>query len=190
MVADGATGALTRTASTTTVGHETTHGSYIFKNRNCGSELRLSTGLVLLRTRLPELRSLLMIKSASMVMSWWKVMRSSAAPAMSARRTSVRVRRFSRAQLAARLGGVAVDARRLGSGGGSLGGGITSLSRNRDGILLGLIVILILRLMESLIPSSTRTSCWFSKMTCSQACIRNLASSPGVPLHLIQLMFL
>ena len=179
MVADTATGALTRTASTSTGGKTLGSGQWmkLFKDRDTGDRLveglfmRLSTGLVLLRTRLPELRSLLMIKSASLVMSWWKVMRSSAAPAMSARRTSVRVRRFSRAQLAARLGGVAVDARRLGGGGGRLGGGITSLSRNRDGILLGLIVILLLRLMESLIPGSTRTSCRLSKMTWSQACI-------------------
>ena len=75
MVADTATGALTRTASTTAVGHETTHGSYMFKNRNTGERLvegifmRLSTGMVLLRTRLPELRSLLMNKSAWLVIS-------------------------------------------------------------------------------------------------------------------------
>ena len=71
MVADTATSALTRTASTTSMGHETTHGSYILKNRNTGTgeRLRLSTGMVLLRTRQPELRSLLMNKSAWLVIS-------------------------------------------------------------------------------------------------------------------------
>ena len=75
MVADSATGALTRTASTTTVGHKTTHGSKLFEDRNTGEGLvegifmRLSTGMVLLRTRQPELRSLLMNKSAWLVIS-------------------------------------------------------------------------------------------------------------------------
>ena len=77
MVADTATGALTRTASTSTVGKTLGSGQWmkLFKDRDTGDRLveglfmRLSTGLVLLRTWQPELRSLLMNKSAWLVIS-------------------------------------------------------------------------------------------------------------------------